>query len=262
MRFRFPPTAGRPSSLRFRYEVGPENRAGSTPFGWYLDDIVLANDSWTDVATTAGTSMLITGQGAGTRCYRVRSTYTFGTEQAPGPFSNPVTINVASGPAPASAVSRKVHNGVPYDIDLPLTGRGIESRGGSGTHQVVFNFPASVTVGGAAVEGAGNVSNFTPSGSQIAVNLTGIANAQTITVNLTGVSDGSTTGSVGVRMGALLGDATANGSVNTSDVGFVKTQSGQPITGTNFRADVDANGMITSTDVSIVKSLSGTGLAP
>ena len=196
--------AGKTLFLRFRYAVGAENRAGSTPFGWYVDDITVANDSWTDVGTTAATSMLITGQGAGIRCYRVRTTYTFGTETAAGPFSNPLSVQVAAGPAATSAVSRKSHNGTPFDIDLPLTGRGVECRS-SGNHQVIFTFPASVNVSGAAVEGSGSVNTFTPSGSQIAVGLSGVQNAQTITVNLTGVSDGSTTGSVSVRMGALLG---------------------------------------------------------
>ena len=260
------PYNGRTIQLRFRHFVGPDNRAGSSPFGWYVDNITIENENWTDVITTPNTSVLITGQPAGTRCYRVRTTYTFGTEQAPSPYSAPVTVNVAAGPPPNRAFSRKDHGGTLFDIELPLAGRGVECRsasGAAGDHFVIFEFPSSVSVSGAAVEGSGNVDSFTPSGPQIAVDLSGVQNAQTITVNLTGVSDGSTTGSVSVRMGALLGDATGNGAVNTSDIGQTKAQSGQTVSLANFRNDVNASGgFITSSDLGQVKIQSGTVLPP
>jgi hypothetical protein len=41
--------------------------------------------------------MLLSGQGVGARCHRVRTTYIFGTDQAAGPFSNLLKINVAAG---------------------------------------------------------------------------------------------------------------------------------------------------------------------
>jgi dockerin type I repeat protein len=61
-------------------------------------------------------------------------------------------------------------------------------------------------------------------------------------------------------MSILVGDASGNGTVNSSDVSQVKLQSGQLITSSNFRADISGNGAITSTDVSIVKSRTGTAL--
>jgi Zn-dependent metalloprotease len=257
------PYNGRTIRLRFRHFAGPDNRAGSSPFGWYVDNITISNEHWTDVLTTPNTSVFITGQPAGTRCYRVRTTYTFGSEQAPSPFSAPVTVNVAAGPPPTSAVSRKTHDGTPYDVDLPLAGRGVECRqssSGPGSHQVIFNFPAPVTIDYAAMEGNGSVTSFTPSGSQIAVGLSGVMNGQNIRVTLGGVSDGTTTGSVSVRMGALYGDTNANGIVNASDVSQTKAQSGQPLSLSNFRTDVNTTGGTTATDISIVKSQAQTGM--
>ena len=51
-----------------------------------------------------------------------------------------------------------------------------------------------------------------------------------------------------------------NGSVTATDVSQTKGQSGQGVTGANFREDVVVNGSINATDVSAVKSKSGTAL--
>lgn len=59
-------------------------------------------------------------------------------------------------------------------------------------------------------------------------------------------------------MGALAGDTTANR--NSSDISQTQSQSGQPVTGSNFREDVTINGQINSSDISFVQSKSGTGL--
>ena len=61
-------------------------------------------------------------------------------------------------------------------------------------------------------------------------------------------------------MGLLVGDASASGDVNSTDVSQTKAQSGITVTGSNFREDVNANGAINSSDVSLVKSRSGTAL--
>ena len=102
-------------------------------------------------------------------------------------------------PAPTQVVSRKLHNGVPFDINLPFTGNsGIECRSGGATndYQVVFTFPGSVTFNSAAVTaGAGTVSGTSGSGTTtVTVNLTGVANAQTVTATLLGVNNGMSTG--------------------------------------------------------------------
>jgi hypothetical protein len=166
---------------------------------------------------------------------------------------------------PISAVSRKTHTGVgPFDVDLPLVGTpGIECRtGGAGNdHQVVVTFVVPVTVGSAMVtSGVGMVSGTTVSGNQVFVNLTGVANAQTIAITLFNVSDGSTTGNVVIPMSVLLGDTTANGATNASDISQTKASSGQTTNSSNFRTDVTLSGSINSSDVSAVKAKSGTAL--
>jgi hypothetical protein len=168
-----------------------------------------------------------------------------------------------------SAVSRKTHGDAgQFDINLPLTGNpGIECRtgGASGDYQVVIRFPFASTVvmtGGVTLNApqGGSISNFSVNGREVTINLTGIINAQTVTVTLTGVNDGTNVGTVVVPMSVLLGDTTANGLVNSSDVAQTQSQSGQAVNLGNFREDVTVNGAINSSDVALVQSKSGTGL--
>ena len=152
-----------------------------------------------------------------------------------------------------------------FDINLPLTGSsGIECRSGgvTGDYQVVFTFASPVTFISAVVTaGTGSVSSASGSGTTVVTaNLTGVTNAQRITVTLQGVNDGTGTGDVSVQMGVLVGDTTGNGTVNASDIGQTKAQSGQAVTGSNFRTDVNVSGSINASDVSLIKSKSGTAL--
>jgi hypothetical protein len=178
-------------------------------------------------------------------------------------------IDVAQGytfdSALVKAVSRKTHNGVPFDVDLPLSGTpGIECRQGQpgvNQHEIIVTFAAPVTVISASVtQGTGSVSSVTTSGNDVIVDLTGVTNAQTIAITLFGVNDGTGGANVVVPMSVLLGDTSANGSVNSSDVSQTKAQSGTAASATNFRTDVTLNGVINSSDVSVVKSKSGTAL--
>ena len=173
----------------------------------------------------------------------------------------------AASIVPVSAVSRKTHPGAgTFDVNLPLAGNpGIECRtgGASGNHQVVITFAGPVTLTSASVtSGSGSVSSATVSNNQIFVNLTNIANAQTISITLVGVDDGTHNGNVAIPMSVLLGDTGANGAVNSTDVSQTKAQSGNAVTTSNFREDVTVNGSINSSDVSSVKLQSGTALAP
>jgi hypothetical protein len=52
----------------------------------------------------------------------------------------------------------------------------------------------------------------------------------------------------------------SNRLVNSSDISQTQSQSGQPVTGSNFREDVTVNGQINSSDISFVQSKSNTGL--
>ena len=157
-------------------------------------------------------------------------------------------------------------------FDVPLLqvagGLGIECRTGgeNGEHQIVVTFPtlppnASLTFTSAAVTGGtGSVAGTTVSGNEVTINLTGVANAQVITVTLFGVSDGTNTSDVAIPMGVLLGDTTSDRFVNSADISQTKSQSGQPVTESNFRMDVNIDALINSGDISQVKSQSGTAL--
>jgi arylsulfate sulfotransferase len=171
---------------------------------------------------------------------------------------------------PLRAVSRLTHGSAgTYDVSLPLTGTpAIECRsgGGAGNYQVVVTFATTpVSVTGASVTsdsgGTASVSGAPAiSGKDVAVNLTGVSNAQTLTVNLLGVSDGTNTDDISVRVSILQGDTTGNGIVNSSDISQTQSQSGQPVTGANFREDVTASGQINSSDINFVQSKSGSAL--
>jgi len=160
------------------------------------------------------------------------------------------------------ATSRMTHGSAgAFDVDLPLTGkRGVECRNGNGNYSVVFTFVNDVTNCGSAPTADGTVVAG-PNSNQCTENLTGVANAQYINVELDSVVDvQSNTGNVAVQMGVLIGDTTANGTVNSSDIAQVQSQSGQSIGLGNFRADVTLNGTINSSDIALVQSTSGTGL--
>ncbi len=174
-----------------------------------------------------------------------------------------------------SVVSRKTHTGVgDFDVNLPLTGtRGIECRtgGATGDFKLVFTFPNNLTsVASASVtshdpaSGTGTVSSsmIGPNLNQYTVNLTNVSNIQYITVTLNSVVDAASNSGnvVGPSTGILLGDTTADASVNSADVSQTKSQSGQFVTGSNFREDVTVDGSINSADISLVKSKSGTAL--
>ena len=165
-----------------------------------------------------------------------------------------------------SATRQEGNDACSFNVVLPA----VESRSGGagGNHTIVFTFSNPLSsVGGAAVtSGVGSVFGraIGDDAHQYVVNLTGVANAQNITVSLTNVTDsfGNFSSVVAASMGVLTGDTTGNGIVNATDVSQTKGQSGQPVSGSNFRTDITVNGSINGTDVSSVKAKSGTGLPP
>ena len=207
---------------------------------------------------------------------RLRSLILDGVTQPPGLYggavsSAPNQLPQFAGPgqilATTKAVSRKVHGAAgSFDIDLPLTGPpGIECRSGGGSggdYQLVVTFFNPVTFTNAAVTaGTGFVVSTSGNGTTIVtVNLSGVANAQTISVALFDLNDGVNTTNLVIPIGVLIGDVNANRFVNASDIAQAKAQVGQPVTTSNFRADVNPNGIINASDVVHVKSLSSTSL--
>jgi hypothetical protein len=89
------------------------------------------------------------------------------------------------------------------------------------------------------------------------VPLTNVANAQTINVTLFGANCNT---NFVIPMSVLAGDVNGNRTVNASDLALAKSQSGQPVSTTNFKSDVNANGTITASDIATIKSRVGTGL--
>ncbi|HEX8280074.1 MAG TPA: dockerin type I domain-containing protein, partial [Chthoniobacterales bacterium] len=162
-------------------------------------------------------------------------------------------------PAPTAIVSRKLHNNVPYDVGLPIGGRGVESRGGQ-FQQVVFTFPTPVNVGNVTLQGAGFVAGYTPNGSVIAVDLNDVADVQNITVTLRNVSNGSPNTDISVQIGMLRGDTNGDGAVNAGDALQTRNRAGQSLDSATCRSDVNLDGVINSGDATVVRTRSGATL--
>ena len=149
---------------------------------------------------------------------------------APGGDGSDIgAVEISSGIAPTTVVSRKVHGVGTFDIPLSSDTLGDECRSGgaSGDYSLIFTFAAPVTFTSASVcNGIGMVSNASASGNQVTVNLTGVTPAEVLNVCLSNVNDGTTSGAVSVPFRVLVGDTTGNGSVNASDVSLTKLKSG------------------------------------
>ncbi|MGI8957666.1 MAG: dockerin type I domain-containing protein [Chthoniobacterales bacterium] len=161
-----------------------------------------------------------------------------------------------------SATSRLTHGMAgTFDIAMPLTGApGVEDRS-AGTYNAVLTFDGQVTSGAAAVTvGTATAGIPTFSGNTMSVPLTGVANAQTMALQLSNINADSNPNDGSVAFSFLIGDTTADGSVNSGDISQTKSQSGNPVTVTNFREDVSIDGNINSSDISLVKSKSGSAL--
>jgi hypothetical protein len=190
------------------------------------------------------------------------------------PFDNAAIPNAANAdgadigavevtmPVVLGVVSRKTHGtSGTFDINLATTPGGVECRTGP-NYQAIVTFTAPVTVGGLSITSRDGQASGTHSvtGAAVTVNLTAVANIQTLGITLLNVNDGSTTGDVFVPMSVLVGDTTNNGTVSASDVGQAKSLSGQTATAGFFRADVNASGSINASDIGLVKSTTGTVL--
>ena len=124
---------------------------------------------------------------------------------------------------------------------------------------MVFSF--SNTLNSCGVASAGTLTPG-PNSNQCSVDVSA-PTGQYITVQLTGVTDANTNiGNFSGTMGVLVGDTTANGAVNSSDISQTQSQSGQLVTIDNFREDVTVNGSINSSDIASVQAQSGTALPP
>jgi hypothetical protein len=233
----------------------PQQVFAGTDWGvYYTNDITAAAPTWARFENGLPHSMVWDMQidrGATTLSVWTRSR---GTYVWPLP-SAPLMVT--------GVVSRKTHGTAgTFDIDLPSDGSGVECRSGgvTGDYTLVFSFVNSMVSCGSTNTGSVSLG---PNPNQCTVNVTAVPNAQYLTVTLTGAID--STGAIGAAsgtMGALIGDTTADGTVTTADVHLTKTQSGHPVTASNFREDVMVDGSINTNDVRLVKSKSGTALPP
>jgi hypothetical protein len=166
-------------------------------------------------------------------------------------------------PTLIGAASRKTHgSAVTFDAPMSLDGSGIEPRSTNGAYTIVLHFDRPVQSGNALVTGTGNVSSVNFNGSDMIVDLTGVANAQRLTLTATNVASAGSgvLSAASVTIGFLIGDTNGDGAVNSGDISQVKSQSGQAIGKPNFREDLNIDGDINSGDISLVKSRSGSAL--
>jgi hypothetical protein len=194
-----------------------------------------------------------------------------------GPYSNSRCVTVSGV---VGAVSRKIHGSAgTFDIRLPLNAnppipniRGIEPRSGGSTarHRIVFQFPSPVTSADSAMvtgqTGAPAIiaRDAGPGPNEYTVELTNVANAQTVTLTLVGVRNASGTnlGNFSVPMGVLLGDVNGDTVVNSGDALQTRSRAGQVAAPENFVSDVNTDGTINSGDAIIVRGNSGAALPP
>ncbi len=135
----------------------------------------------------------------------------------------------------------------------------MECRNGNLTLLLSFN-SSIATANVAVVSGTGTVSEAPSiSGNSATVNISGVADAQTLTLAISNLRDTSqrTLPDFTIPLRVLLGDVSGNGSVNASDVGLIKSQTGAAVTNETFRFDLTVDGAISASDVGLVKSRSG-----
>ncbi|HJT80812.1 MAG TPA: hypothetical protein VJ719_06415 [Chthoniobacterales bacterium] len=163
---------------------------------------------------------------------------------------------------PVSIVSRKTHGTAgTFDVNLSLGETECRTSASPGTHQIVLHFERPVSLGSAVVSsGSGSVANTVITESDVTVNLSGVADAQTTGIVLSDLSDGTNLSDLVVPISFVIGDASGNGAVTNTDVAAAKSQVSATITQSNFRLDITANGAISNTDVSAVKSRVGMSL--
>ena len=286
---RYDPVANSWTNLGSAGTGGRGNYGGVSPFG--TGQLAIADGADSNGNSTTSTHIFTISSGTfsagaamiGNRAGHAQGTLPDGRVLVADGFNTATTtvstveLLAASAPTVTSAVSRKLHAGVPYDINMPQSGpSGVEDRttGGTNDYTLVITFSGNVTVTGnpqAAVTtgtgcvGTGGVCNgntVTVSGATVTVPLTNITNAQVINVRLFGVNGASNAPATDFDfpMGFLIGDDNGNRTVNAADIALCKSQLGQTVTAANFRSDVNANGAINAADVALIKGHSGTSI--
>src|SRR6266849_518963 len=173
-------------------------------------------------------------------------------------FTDAEPISGGGGANLVSAASRLTHGTAgAFDINMPLTGTsGVEDRNAAGNFLAVFTFDAPVTSGSAAVVG-GTATAGTPtfSGNEMRVPLTSVADIQIVTIEISNVNGGG--GTADVNFGFLIGDVSANRTVDRPDLTQIQTDRNQIVNGSNFRDDINLSGVVDRPDQSTVQANRG-----
>jgi hypothetical protein len=213
------------------------------------------------ITTTANQPAAAQGQNIQLRWRMGSDNSTAGT----GWFVDTILLNLALDPCPAaptlsSVASRMTHGGAgTFDLPLSTSSRVIEPRDGGGNFKIVFAFSAPVTGGTASFSGTGSVGSVSFSGNSMIVNLTGVADQQNGTVTVNNVY-GPSTGAfstASTQIGFLIGDVTADATVNAGDTIVVRNNAGVTLDNTNFQNDVNVDGMVNVGDTIIVRAKAG-----
>jgi hypothetical protein len=240
----------------------PQQVFAGTDWGlYYTNDVTAASPTWYRFDTGLPHAMIWDMQidrGSTTLSVWTRSRGAYAWPLPSAPLLNLTNV-----------VSRKVHGSAgTFDIVLscpacagPALAPGIECRSGGANNSYKMVFSFTNTLNSCGVASAGTVTPG-PNSNQCSVDVS-VPTGQYITVQLTGVADANTNiGNFSATMGVLVGDTTANGAVNSSDISQTQSQSGLSVTADNFREDVTVNGSINSSDISLVQSQSGAALPP
>jgi hypothetical protein len=156
------------------------------------------------------------------------------------------------------AASRKTTLGsIVVDLPLNLTGaESVENRSG-GPSQLVLAFDANIVQGTnfAVSLSSGSVSSTSVSGSTLTINLSGVANAQSLTVTISDVRhfSNSTAGIITLNLGALLADTNQDGAVNALDFNAVATNFGTSGKDSS-QGDLNVDGIVNTLDFDLLAS--------
>ena len=176
-------------------------------------------------------------------------------------------------PVLVSAVSRKAHNLVSYDVPIVISRLitdsmiSVEPRVDLGAgHTVVLKFDRPVlSVQSASVVDAANqkagearVVLSTTDATEVGVVLTKVTNKMRVRVVLSGLNGPDVSASF--AMGFLSGDINGSGMVDAADTDLANAAIGAVLTAANFKNDINLNGAVSTEDREAVRSRQTIGL--
>ena len=185
-----------------------------------------------------------------------------------GRSSASTAVNSTPSITPAIGIvgvfSRKVHNGVTYNLPLDLSQQNsqnvtIEPRSIGTGHRIAFQFNQTITQPGSVTafdSVTGSIVNIgiVPGANEVIINLPSVPDNRRVSISLSNVNGAA---SVVAAIGFLVGDVTNSRRVNASDIAAMKAHVGQAVGAGNYRYDTNLSGTISSADVSAVKARSG-----